>query len=52
MAYLAENIAQVGEAKNACLILWVNLMCNFVDRSIEKYATWKNEEDMPEEYGD
>jgi len=26
MAYLAENMAQVGESRNACVILWVNLL--------------------------
>jgi len=26
MAYLAENITQVGKTRNACVILWVNLL--------------------------
>lgn len=44
MAYLAVNIAEVGETRNACVI--------FVGQPIEKCATLKSEKDMPGDHGD
>jgi len=36
MAYLAENIGQFGETRNACVILWVSLLKSMPLWSVKK----------------